>query len=197
MTEVYFIRHAQSDRLYHDERTRPLTGEGLADSEKLAEILKDKGIAHIISSPYTRTLQTVEGLAKTLGLEIETNEELRERHAGKWHGDRFFDFIEKQWNDFDYSIEGGESLREVQKRNIKALDGLLKKYKNETVAIATHGTALSTIINYFYPKYGFEDFLKIADLMPLVIRTELDVKSDGGMICTDIKEIFSVHRAYK
>lgn len=197
MTEVYFIRHAQSDRLYHDDRTRPLTREGLADSEKLAEILKDKGIAHIISSPYTRTLQTVESLAKALRLETETNEELRERHAGKWHGDRFFDYIEKQWNDFDYRIEDGESLREVQERNIKALGGLLGKYNGETLAIATHGTALSTIINHFYPKYGFEEFVKIVDLMPLVIRTELDVKQDGGMVCTDIKEIFSVHRPYK
>ena len=197
MTEIYFIRHAQSDRACHDDRTRPLTQEGFNDSEKLAEILKDKDITHIISSPYTRTLQTVEGLAKTLGLKTETLEDLRERHAGKWHGDRFFDFIEKQWADFDYRIEGGESLREVQTRNINALDGLLKKYKDETFAIATHGTALSTVLNYFYPKYGFEEFLKIADLMPLVIRTRLDVKPDGGIICTDIKKIFSVHRPYK
>lgn len=197
MTEVYFIRHAQSDRLYHDELTRPLTREGFAYSEKLAEILKDKGIKHIISSPYTRALQTVEGLAKALGLETEIHEDLRERCAGKWHGDRFFDFVEKQWADFDYRIEGGESLREVQNRNINALSELLQKYSGSAIALATHGTALSTIINYFYPKYSFDDFLKIADLMPLVVKTKLDLTPVGGISCSEIKEIFSVHRPYK
>lgn len=197
MTEVYFIRHAQSDRTAQEDRTRPLTPEGKADSKKIAEVLKNKGITHIISSPYTRTLQTVEALAKTLNLKTETHEDLRERHAGKWHGDRFFDFIEKQWADFDYRIEGGESLRQVQYRNIKALEGIIGKYQGETIAIATHGTALSTVVNYFYPKYGFEDFLKIADLMPLVIKTELDIKPDGGIACTHIEEVFSVHRPYK
>jgi len=197
MTEVYFIRHAQSDRTYHDEFTRPLTKEGVKDSEMLSEILKDKGITHIISSPYVRALQTVEGLAEALDLKIETNEDLRERGAGKWHGDRFFDFIEKQWSDFDYRTEGGESLKEVRERNIKALEGILKKYKDETLAIGTHGTALSTIINYFYPKYSFEEFLKIADLMPLVVKMTLELKPDGGIICTDIDEIFSVHKFYK
>lgn len=195
MTEVYFIRHAQSDRTARDDRSRPLTPEGLKDSERAAEVLREKGITHIISSPYTRAIQTVSPLAGALKIRIETNDDLRERHAGKWHGDRFFDFIEKQWADHDFKIEGGESLREVQERNVKALREIIKKYEGETIAVATHGTALSTIINYFYPKYGFEEFLKIADLMPLVIKTTLE--TNGGIVCADIREIFSVHRPYK
>lgn len=84
-TGVYFIRHAQSDRSFHDERTRPLTPEGISDTEKIVQVLKDKGITRIISSPYTRTIQTVEKLSKALKLEIITDEDLRERSAGKWH----------------------------------------------------------------------------------------------------------------
>lgn len=193
MAAVYFIRHAQSDRNYHDDRTRPLTAEGIKDGEKIAEVLKAKGITHIISSPYTRTLQTVERLAEVLKLEIETHEDFRERNAGQWHGDRFFDFIEKQWADFDYRIEGGESLRQVQERNISALSNFLEKYEGETLAIATHGTALSTIINNYYPKFGFGDFLKLADLMPLVIKMDFETAHK----CKSIEEIFSVHRPYK
>lgn len=193
MTVVYFIRHAQSDRSFHDEQTRPLTAEGIADTEKITLALKDKGITHIVSSPYTRTIQTVEGLSKALMLEIETDSELRERNAGKWHRDRFFDFIEKQWADFDYRIEGGESLREVQKRNVTALKRYLDKYKGQTLAIATHGTALSTIINYFFPEYGFEDFLKIADLMPLVLKMEFE---DSGN-CANAEKVLSIKKSYK
>lgn len=193
MTVVYFIRHAQSDRSFHDEQTRPLTAEGIADTEKITLALKDKGITHIVSSPYTRTIQTVEGLSRALMLEIETDSDLRERNAGKWHGDRFFDFIEKQWADFDYCIEGGESLREVQERNVRALNRYLDKYKGQTLAIATHGTALSTIINYFFPEYGFEDFLKIADLMPLILKMEFEDSEH----CVRAEKILSVKKAYK
>lgn len=193
ITTVYFIRHAQSDRTYTEDRTRPLTPEGKKDGEKIAEVLKDKGITRIISSPYTRTLQTVEKLAEALKLEAETHEDLRERNAGKWHGDRFFDFIKMQWEDFDYRIEDGECLRQVQERNVRALREFLEKYKGETIAIATHGTALSTIINYYYPKYGFEDFLKIVDLMPLVVKMDFE----AAHRCSGIEEIFSVHRPYK
>ncbi len=192
-TGVYFIRHAQSDRSFHDERTRPLTPEGISDTEKIVQVLKDKGITRIISSPYTRTIQTVEKLSKALKLEIITDEDLRERSAGKWHGERFFDFVERQWTDFNYSIEGGESLRQVQERNVGALKKYLNKYDGQVLAIATHGTALSTIINYYFPEYGFKDFLKIADLMPLVLRSDF---SDNGK-CLSVKEVFSIKKTYK
>lgn len=192
MTSVYFIRHAQSDRSFHDERTRPLTAEGIADTEKITFALEGKGIAHILSSPYTRTLQTVEGLSRALDIEVEIDEGFRERNAGKWHGDRFFDYIERQWQDFDYRIENGESLREVQERNIAALKKYLNKYRGQTFAVATHGTALSTIINYYFPEYGFEEFLKIADMMPLVLRMDFD-DSD----CLRAEKILSVKKSYK
>lgn len=192
-TRVYFIRHAQSDRSFHDERTRPLTPEGMADTEKIIPVLKDKGITRIISSPYTRTIQTVEKLSKALELEIVTDDDLRERNAGKWHGDRFFDFVERQWADFNYSIEDGESLRQVQERNIRALKKYLDKYNGQTLAIATHGTALSTIINYYFPKYGFKNFLKIADLMPMVLSSNFS----GNDRCLSVKEIFSIKKTYK
>ncbi|MDE6724538.1 MAG: histidine phosphatase family protein, partial [Ruminiclostridium sp.] len=118
MIHIYFIRHAQSDRSFQQEQGRPLTAEGVSDSEKITEVLKDKGITHILSSPYKRTLQTVESLSEALGINIEIDEDLKERDAGKWHGDRFFDYVKQQWENFDYASDGGESLRQVQCRNI-------------------------------------------------------------------------------
>lgn len=193
MTTVYFIRHAQSDRFTEDDRTRPLTATGLSDTPKITAALADKGITHIISSPYTRTLQTVSDLAKTLNLQPETEEDFRERNAGKWHGDHFIDFIKKQWADFNYCIQDGESLAEVQKRNIAAFKRMLEKYAGETVAVATHGTALSTIINYFYPDFGYSDFIRIMNFMPYIIK--MDFSSTD--ICTAKEEILIIERSYK
>ncbi|MBQ8931017.1 MAG: histidine phosphatase family protein [Ruminiclostridium sp.] len=192
MTTVYFIRHAQSDRFTQDDRTRPLTAEGLSDTVKITESLSDKGITHIISSPYKRTIQTVTNLSEKLGISIETNEDLRERNAGKWHGENFKDFIKAQWEDFDYHILDGECLKDVQSRNIKALYHYLDKYNGETVAIATHGTALSTIINYYYNDFNYDSFMRIIDYMPYVVKIEFDDKK-----ALSLEEILIIEKEYK
>lgn len=192
MTTVYFIRHAQSDRFTQDDRTRPLTAEGLSDTVKITQALSDKGITHIISSPYKRTIQTVTNLSEKLGLSIETNEDLRERNAGKWHGENFKDFIKAQWEDFDYHILDGECLKDVQSRNIKALYHYLDKYSGETIAIATHGTALSTIINYYYNDFNYDSFMRIIDYMPYVVKIEFDDKK-----ALSLEEILIIEKEYK
>lgn len=174
MTKVYFVRHAQSDSTIRDDRTRPLTEVGLRDSRAVSWLLADRNISYIASSSYTRSVETVSHFAEQAGLEIKIYEDLRERNAGSWHGDRFFDFIEKQWSDHDYHIEDGECLCEVQERNIRVLKKLLTEHKGENIVIATHGTALSTILNFYYPQYDFECFKKIVNFMPFVIRLDFE-----------------------
>ena len=192
MTTVYFIRHAQSDRFVHDDRTRPLTSDGMKDTRKITEVLENSGISHIISSPYTRTIQTVTDLSEKFGLSIETEEDFRERNAGQWHGENFIEFIRSQWEDFSYHILDGECLADVQKRNISALHRWIEKHSGETIAIATHGTALSTMINYYYPEFGFENFMRIIDYMPYVVKMELE-----GDKCLSFEEILVVKKEYK
>lgn len=144
------------------------------DSETVSRLLIDRNISYIASSQYSRIIETVSPFAEVAGLDVNIYEGLRERNAGSWHGDCFFEFIEKQWADFDYWIEDGECLREVQERNIRALKKLLAEHEGENIAEATHGMALSTILNYFYPQFDFSCFKKIADFMPFVIRLDFD-----------------------
>lgn len=174
MTRIYFVRHAEPDRSVHDDRTRPLTEEGLRDSLEVTRVLKNKNVDVLISSPYKRSMDTIGDLAKTLGKEIFTDDDLRERNAGSWHGDNFLEYIKNQWEDFNYHIKDGESLNEVQLRNIRALKKVLSSHKGENIVIATHGTALSTILNFYYPQYDFECFMKIIDFMPFVIRLDFE-----------------------
>ena len=59
MTTIYFVRHCKPDGKIQDDRNRPLTEEGLEDSNKVAEILKDKKIDVFISSPYKRSHDSI------------------------------------------------------------------------------------------------------------------------------------------
>ena len=42
MTKVFFVRHAQPLHAHNDDRTRPLTDEGVKDTFIVLDTLKDK-----------------------------------------------------------------------------------------------------------------------------------------------------------
>ena len=177
MTTIYFIRHAESDTSIHDDYSRPLTAKGQRDTALVTEFLRDKKISVVLSSPYKRAFDTVLPFAKDAGLQIETIDDLRERSIDNVWIDDFNAFSKKQWTDFSYKLSGGESLSEVQTRNITALEKILMRHKGKNIAIGTHGTALSTIINYYDNTYGYENFKKIQKIFPWVVKMEFDENS--------------------
>jgi 2,3-bisphosphoglycerate-dependent phosphoglycerate mutase len=168
-TKIIFVRHAQA-KYGEDDRTRPLTEAGLKSREVVVEVLKDIHIDHFLSSPYRRSIETIQTAAENFGMKIETDERFRERKAGTWDDD----WLERRWADFSCAEEGGECLASVQARNIEALKEVLAKYAGETVVIGTHGTALSTILNYFDKSFGLTDFLRIVGWMPYVVELTFD-----------------------
>lgn len=174
MNKVYFIRHAKPDFSVHDNLTRPLTDEGRKSSEKLINFFKDKNITKIYSSPYKRSIDTVKGIADAFNLDIELVEDFRERKITDGWIEDFNGFAKSQWEDFNYKLTGGEALKEVQDRNIKALKIILEEHREGDIVIGTHGTALSMIINYFNKEFNYIDFERIKDIMPWVVCIEFD-----------------------
>jgi 2,3-bisphosphoglycerate-dependent phosphoglycerate mutase len=59
MLKVFFVRHAQPEHEWEDDRTRPLTEEGKIDSQSVTNFLIDKNIDSFYSSPYKRSIDTV------------------------------------------------------------------------------------------------------------------------------------------
>ncbi len=85
MTKVYFVRHAQPEHTWEDDRTRPLTEDGKRDSGIVLEFLKDKKIDVFYCGPYKRSMDTIAKAADFFGKEIITDERLREREKrDKW-----------------------------------------------------------------------------------------------------------------
>lgn len=170
MTIVYFVRHAQPNFNNHDDLTRELTLQGLKDSKLVTEFLWNKGIDVILSSPYKRAIDTIKDFANAKKMEIECITDFRERKVGSTWIEDFDSFCKKQWEDFDFKLLDGESLQEVQKRNISALNQILETYVEKNVVIGSHGTALSTIINYYDSSFGYNEFEEIKNLMPWIVK---------------------------
>ena len=184
MTTVYFVRHAQPNYENHDDLTRELSPKGLQDRLLVCDLLADTPVDAVLSSPFRRAVDTVSPLAEGRGLSIRTVEDLRERRIDDCWIEDFNAFARAQWEDFDYRLSDGESLRQVQERCIPALEGILGEYTGQTVVIGSHGTALSCIINHYVPAFGYEDFQRIRGLMPWVVRFTFD-----GTTCTEIVSI--------
>ena len=109
-------------------------------------------------------------------------EDFREReHAWVEDWREWKSFSEKQWADFSYKTTGGESLAEVQERNIAALEDILNRHNNKSIVIGTHGTALSTIINYYDNSYGYSNFMEMVSIMPWVVKMDFDDNGFVGM----------------
>lgn len=170
MTKVFFVRHAEPNYENHDDISRELSDKGLKDRELVTSFLMDKEIDIVLSSPYKRAIDTVRGFAEVTGIDVTVIDEFKERRVDSAWIEDFDSFCKKQWEDFYYKLSDGECLKEVQYRNITALNRVLSRYKGKNIVIGSHGTALSTIINYYDKTFGYSDFDMIRYLMPWVVE---------------------------
>lgn len=170
VTTLYFIRHAEPNYENHNDAERELTTKGLEDRKLVSGYLDDKNIDIVLSSPYKRAVDTVKHFADENHFSIEMIDDFRERKVDSVWIEDFNAFCKRQWEDFSYRLSDGETLSEVQDRNIKALKGVLQEYKGKNIVIGSHGTALSTIINYYDASFGYEDFAEIKSLMPWIVK---------------------------
>jgi 8-oxo-dGTP diphosphatase len=79
--KVFLVRHASAGKRREwqgDDPLRPLDARGVRQAERLVDQLQNAAFDHIVSSPYARCVETVEPLARTRGLPLETDEALAE-----------------------------------------------------------------------------------------------------------------------
>ena len=186
MTTIYFVRHAQADNKNRDALMRPLTESGMQNRHLACDYLADKQIDAALSSPFLRAIETIRPLCDKLNLPIRIIEDFRERRSdSNWdRGTDFVALLKRQWANFSYTQSDGEPLNEVQDRNIAALQAVLDEYDGQTFVIGTHGTALSMILNYYDPAFGFEDFWAKFRTLPWLVKMTFDHKR-----CLDIEQI--------
>lgn len=167
MTKIYFVRHAQSDSSVRDGRIRPLTPQGVKDAAGLTEIFENITVHSVYSSPFKRAVDTVKPIALSKELEIVTVEDFRERKSDSSKSISIRELIKRQWKDFSYTVNDGESYKAVESRNIVALKELLRREQGNTVIIGTHGVSMSVMLNYFTP-ISIDKLERILKKMPYI-----------------------------
>lgn len=150
---LYLIRHgatanncAKPVRL-QGRRTDPgLSDEGRRQAEQTARFLSSAGLKSVYSSPLLRAQQTAEAIAKPLGLEVITVDELTEADVGVWEG-RTWEEIERinpeaytafMENGAENPYLGGETIRTVFERSAPTLERLLVENLGSSIAAVAH-----------------------------------------------------------
>ncbi len=108
---MILLRHGQSEFNLHFGATRRdpgiidprLTELGQSQAAEAARQLAGEGITRIITSPYTRALQTVSPIAKALGLTVFINPIVRERYAFACDVGTPKTELEQAWPEHDFS----------------------------------------------------------------------------------------------
>ncbi|HYD92968.1 MAG TPA: class I tRNA ligase family protein [Candidatus Paceibacterota bacterium] len=127
------------------ETGHTLTDKGKQDVVATVEQLKADGIDLIVSSPFTRTLETARIAAGLLGISpdaIVTDLRLREIEVGVFEGKKYEEYrayerdVPKR---FLHGPEGGESYEQVRRRVAEFLYELEEKHQGKRILIVSHG----------------------------------------------------------
>ena len=163
----YLVRHGEPD--YSEINTKiytgfgsnmcPLTEKGRNQIKDTAQDPRLHNADIIITSPYTRALQTAAILSKELGLDILVETDLHEWLANKNYIHENDDIADENYNQFHYNkgcYPAGEEKDwetfEMMKNRAVAVLEKYKDYKN--VIVTCHGMLIEAISGMHHPKHG-------------------------------------------
>jgi len=157
-TILFAVRHGETQwnraGIQQGHMDSPLTDRGVQQARSLAEGLADRRIEAIYASDLGRAVQTAEIIAARLGLPVEPDDRLRERHLGAMQGLTYAQFRERQPNVAaayenggpDYQLPGGESARQRFERHVSCVADLAGRHTGQRVLIVGHGGVLNSLL---------------------------------------------------
>lgn len=155
--KIYMIRHGKADYSYGDTHNFIGHGHDLAklDEEQIKDVIKTskdprlQEASIIVSSPYTRALQTAAIISKQTGLDIKVEPELRE-----WEPDTTYQYKVKEMKEYykDYNNNNGipptdRVVKWESKDHLKSrIQNVINKYSNyDCVIFVFHKMAIQSV----------------------------------------------------
>ncbi len=142
---LFCVRHGEStynaEQRIQGQSEAPLSPLGRLQSEAVASVLARMPVDAVYSSPLLRAMETAQPIARVLGLEVRTDDRLKEIHAGIFQGHLWKDIQRlhpaeaASWfaQEADFVIPSGESRRQLMSRGQEVI---------QTIAAAGHGLAV-------------------------------------------------------
>jgi probable phosphoglycerate mutase len=160
----WYLRHGETDwnaqGLSQGNVDVPLNPTGLAQARAAGEMLRNRGITTIVSSPLSRARVTAQIVAEALGLAVTVDSDLREVSWGVQEGQVMSDWF-AEWVAGRSAPEKAESFSELRRRGVAGLNRALAK--PPAVLVVAHGALFRAIRSAM----GIEPNMRTRNAMPM------------------------------
>lgn len=147
---VYLVRHCQAAG---QELQAELTEEGKEQAKELMRFFEKRNIKQIISSPFTRAIQSIQPTADSLGLQVEIDGRLAEHKLISKNLKDWLERIKESVSDRELKMAGGESSHEVAKRGMEVLETA-----NDGTVLATHRNTMALLLMQIDSMQGLKEW---------------------------------------
>lgn len=156
---ILLIRHGKAEfkagHLYGWTPGVKLSADGREEAKRLSERLEDIRLTAVYSSPLDRALETAEITMAGRHVEIKILEGLGEVKYGKWQGRSYKALMKTPlWRTVQRMpsqarFPDGESLLELQRRGVDAIESIRKLHKRGVIAAFSHADMIKAIVAHY------------------------------------------------
>jgi probable phosphomutase (TIGR03848 family) len=159
MAVLLLVRHAVTEatgkRLSGTTPGLHLSAEGKEQAARLADRLSEVRLAGVYASPLERCMETALAVAAGRDLEVAAVREVEEVGYGLWTGRplsqlaRTSLWAQVQQAPSSVRFPGGETLIEVQRRAIEALNAIAVRHRRGTAVVVTHADVIRLALAHY------------------------------------------------
>ncbi len=161
----WFLRHGETDWNAEGRsqgRTDvPLNATGVAQAHAAADLLRNRGIASIVSSPLSRARDTAGVIAAALGLPVAVLAGLQEVSFGVNEGHAMGPAWFDEWIAGTFTPQGAESFAELRARAAGAVADALQHAP--PVLVVAHGALFRAL----RAEMGLESNVRLPNAVPV------------------------------
>jgi 2,3-bisphosphoglycerate-dependent phosphoglycerate mutase len=161
-TELVLVRHGESEAyvdgqpfaLVGGQGDPPLSANGVEQARRVCARLATEPVKAIYVTTLQRTGQTAAALGERLGIEPQTDADLREVHLGDWEGGLYRKMVaenhpviqqvsaQERWD----LLPGGETNAALAARVRGSIERIAASHPDECVAAFTHGGVIGMVM---------------------------------------------------
>ena len=172
-TRLYLARHGATQLTAEDRFSgaegADLSDEGRRQAALLGERLRGEGLVALYASPLSRALETARIVGAASGLEVATEDGLREIAHGHWEGlprrdveTRFAaEYAAWEEDPFTFAPKGGESGVAVLARALPVVRAIVTRHAGERVLVVSHKATIRLLLSSLlgFDARGYRDRL--------------------------------------
>lgn len=158
MISIYLVRHGQTawnkEEVFRGRADIQLNEVGRKEALLTGQYLEKIKVDLIYTSPLSRAVETAEAIARLHGKEAVVLQGLIDIDFGQWQGlshetvrERYAELYQR-WKDNPHLVRfpEGESLEEVRRRTLRAIDEILQAHVDETLVMVSHRVVNKTVL---------------------------------------------------